>query len=66
MADIQPQAIDKTATPSLSGGHPYQNLKSVDVTSAKEGESLFTSTTSTVEVTISGRVVFRPIRKAGA
>ena len=63
MADKQPQAIDKVALPaSLEGGHPFQNLKPVDVTT-QQGQALFTSTTSTREVTISGRVVYRPIKR---
>jgi hypothetical protein len=54
---------DKVTTPPVIGGNPFRNLKNVDLTRSDTSQSLFKSTTSEVIVTISGRVVYRPIRK---
>lgn len=54
---------DKVTTTGLNGGHPFQNLKNENIQRQDSSQSLFASTTSTVEITISGRVVFKPIRK---
>lgn len=54
---------NRVAITDLNGGHPFHFLQNMDMKSLQEGTSPFTSTTSTVEYTISGRVVFRPIQK---
>lgn len=62
----QPLPVDKVAITNLDGGTPFRNLQSIDIQSAMEGESPFESTTSTIEYTISGRKVYRPVKKTGA
>lgn len=43
-----------------TGGTPYRNIQRVDLTRNDSSQTPIESETSTVEVTISGRVVFRP------
>lgn len=47
-----------------SGGTPYRNIQRPDLTRNDSSQNPIPSETSTVEVTISGRVVFRPKKKA--
>lgn len=51
---------DKVTAVSTSYGHPFRNLKQPDL---KHGGDAETPIKSKVETTISGRRVFRPVRK---
>lgn len=53
------QVPDKVTITDLSGGHPFHHLKNINV-KAEDGQ---TPIKSRIEVTISGRTVYRPIKK---
>lgn len=54
------RAIDKVITTGLSGGNPFRNLKQENVTHNGEAQN---SVKSTVVTTISGRTVYKPVKK---
>lgn len=54
---------DKVTMPSNATYSPYTNLKQTDMRAGVAPDMNTTTLKSTIEVTASGRVVFRPKRK---